>query len=679
MITKINARNHATPVFRAHLLRPQTISSVSIAKSYKSSQKINSIKSVCEDIFASIKLDKNILAKANSLLDKAKLSENSITFLNGNNSAIRFSNNVSGNNKIFIMELLEKNTPKASIILDSFGKLIKPQNSEKLEYYTPEEINFDSLDKVIETIFNATDDSLFKMRMFLRKNCEQAPEIKQDLEIEAIPEIVNSIITSPEKIGEERIYLEEKLDIIRKMPITGIKHNYSYREVIKQNQAKEAKLKEKGFISKEDVVEPLKVFDRKEKKLKKTTTTKNVLKEKSTKKPKISNKPKLKNNPPLTKIKIKPFSVVPKEIFPKRRSGRPKKVMTEDSLVEIKPKKKRGRPVGTKKSLLPAGKIDFETSTKMQKIFDLYNQVNSFVKKVTSSTRVIIYSAYEGLKVRKNGFSFNNIDLVFFKRASWDNMKCLSILDNSKKESINIFENGTILPLKTNLFKLNKIDSLQFSTQEEIDNENQKNIMNQLLDKSIDLLENYKLFLERKGWRSVDRRLASDEEGKVDAEVLKKLRKVTDKYVNLKARLTKIGSSKACCIKKDYGVLSIKTPRLEFINAFNDGYNLVINKLNSKYGDLTLVCRYDGGEILEDVFVISKDGKFIKNYNKNFGLNKVINHKSEKVQFINDDYIQQEQLSQKLDNILDLIEKKIDDCEIFIDNYQYIKPEKIAN
>ena len=663
MITKVNScKSHVTPSFHAHLLKQKN--SIAVVNSYKSSQRINSIKSVCEDIFSSIKLNKNILAKANYLLDRAKMSENSITFLNENNGAVRFSNNVSENNKLFIMELLEQDKPKTSIVLDNFGKLIKPQNLEKIEYYTQEEIDLDSLDKVIENIYNATDEPLFNIRMFLHKNCEKKPEIKPNIEIETIPDIVKTIIESKEEIGEERIYLEEKMDLIKKMPIRGIKHGYSYREVIKQNQAKETILKEKGLIEKDEVVEPLKVFERKEYKKFKTKTKKTSLKEKSSKK---NQSEKI----PSKKIKIKPFSVIPK-----KKPGRPKKEVPTNSLAEIKPKQKRERKPGLKKTILPAGKIDFEALFKLQKVFDLYKQVDSIVKNVTSSTRVIIYSAYEGLKVRKNGLSFDNLDLSFLKRSTWNNMKSLSILDKSKKETVNLFENGSIAPSQTDLNKLNKIDSLQCLTQEEIDNENQKKTMNTLLDKAIDSLENYKIFLERKGWRSVDRRLASDEEGKVDAEVLKKLRKVTDKYVNLKARLTKIGSTKACCIKKDYGILSIKTPRLEFINAFNDGYNLVISNLTSKYGDLTLVCRYNGGDILEDVFVISKDGKFVKNYNKNFGLNKVINHKSEKVQFINDDYIQQEQLSQKLDNILDLIEKKIDDCEVFIDNYQYVKPIK---
>ena len=151
MITKINACNkHAIPALQSHLLKSKKISCVNINNSYKTSQRINSIKSVCEDIFAIIKFDKNILEKTNAIIDRAKISENSITFSNENNSTIRFSYNVIKNNKLFFIELLEKNSPKASIILDSFGKLIKPKNLENLDYYSQEEINLSSLNEIIE-------------------------------------------------------------------------------------------------------------------------------------------------------------------------------------------------------------------------------------------------------------------------------------------------------------------------------------------------------------------------------------------------------------------------------------------------------------------------------------------------------------------------------------------------
>ncbi len=707
MIIQFTAReNRVNPTFSSLMLKPQRVCSANISHFYKASQKINSIKNVCEDIFASIKIDENILAKANSLLEKAKLTDSSITILNENDVAIKFSQNILENKKIFIMEFIEQEQPKASLILDQFGGLIKSNEQQKLEYYTTDEIDAESLEKIAKSFFELSDEPLFNLRMFIRKNCEVKPNVSISIQKEEVPDLVKPVNKEEVKADELLSYMEQKRDLLKKLPISQRAHNYSYREVIKHNQKIETDLKNKGLYQEEEV-EALGVFNdskrsskfkqlRRNKKANKTSTS-SVLKEekvqtnaekkeksvelktsveefaisKKEKRPKKTKKIKKEkkiNKERKTPVKIFKEKVV--ELLPKRKPGRPKKVV-DPSIEAIKPKK--GKGIRVKENILPAGIVDSSIQEQLKDIFGLNSFIEKTIKSVTSQTRGIIYNAYGRINAKKNGFQLDNVDIKFLRRKTWDESRAINIVNKETNQAVNIFESGKILSNHIDLKNLIRTDNKQFLTQEEINNPTQAEEVKSLLSCAIKKMEEYKTYLERKGWRSVERRLASTNEGQVDTQVLQRLRDVTEKYVNLKSRLSHMNSGKACCIKKDYGIVSIKTPRLEFVNAFNDGYNLVISKLTSKYGNLTLVCRYDGGKILEDVFVISEDGKFVKNYNKNIGLTSVINHKCDKVKYLNDDYIEKEQLSAKLDNILGLIETKIADCEKFIDNYNYVK------
>ena len=134
-----------------------------------------------------------------------------------------------------------------------------------------------------------------------------------------------------------------------------------------------------------------------------------------------------------------------------------------------------------------------------------------------------------------------------------------------------------------------------------------------------------------------------------------------------------MNSNKSYCIKRDYGIVPIKSARLEFIDAHKDGYNLIFSKAKTKYGDLYIVVKHSGKDVLEEVFAISQDGKLVKNINKNFGLNKIINHKEENIKFINNEQIEKENLLPRLEEVLSSLNKKMDDCEEYINNYKYVK------
>lgn len=712
MINRINSYNNVTNV-RFGAYKPTLIKRINVSNLRDSQQKINSIKKVCEEIFSAIKVDKSIIEKVNSSLKSIKLADNSILFLDGLENSIKYSKAKTNDKELFIMEILNKNLSKFSIALDSFGSLVKDYNEQSFNYFDSEEINKELLEDSFDKFYNTTDEPLFKLRMFIRKNAlsQETSEDKIDIEVPKVESYV-----AKKKPSEKETYLEQKADLIKKLPRTGISHNYSYREVIHQNNQQEKELIKKDLLASKQYQEEVlgtSIFSRidknvqkakkeKEREVKrqkfayKMTTSKNELSEKRAEKSEVSTikikevklkekKVKVKNEI-LPKIKEKKVTL-PKEPSVKRKVGRPRKeavVVNEQIITE---KKRRGRPKKTeitpleikvkkiknKGNLELAGYLDIETRDKVNKISNLYDEIRGMLSKLSCFTVAFANSTFQRVKLGKRNISIDNIGLRFFKRKTWGDSEAITITDTKTNNKLNILDSSKIISSKFDLDKLISLDKAIYLTQNEIKSESQKNISSEILTQAISKIEEYKSFLERKGWRSVERRLAGVDEGMLQTPQLELLKTVEEKYNKVRTKLQRMNSGKSCCIKRDYGIVPIKSARLEFIDAFKDGYNLIFSKAKTKYGELYLVVKHSGKDVLEEVFAISQDGKLVKNINKNFGLNKIINHKEKNVKYINNEQIEKENILARLEEILSSLDKKMDDCMEYIENYKYIK------
>ncbi len=697
MISKINSYNNVTNV-RFGAYKPTLIKRINVSNLRDSQQKINSIKKVCEEIFSVIKVDKSIIEKVNSSLKSVKIADNSILFFDNLENSIKYSKTKTNDKELFIMEILNKNLSKNSIAIDSFGSLVKDYNRLSFSYFDSEEINKELLEESFDKLYNTTDEPLFKLRMFIRKNASFQENIAENFKIE-VPKVESYVAIK--KPSEKEVFLEQKPDLMNEDLLS---HGLYQEEVLGASIfsridkiAQKAKREEEREAKKQ--ISAYKIAERKkeasEKKLEETGIKITKSEEKKvTKEAKITKidivKPKIKKvkvkKEILPKIKEKKVTA-PKEPSVKRKVGRPKKeiILTNEQI--ITEKKRRGRPKKTeitplkikvkkikkKGNLEVAGSLDTETRDKVNKISNLYDEIRGMLSKLSCFTVAFANSTFQRVKLGKRNISIDNIGLRFFKRKTWGESEAITITDTKTNNKLNILDSSKIISSKFDLDKLVSLDKAIYLTQNEIKSESQKNISSEILTQAISKIEEYKSFLERKGWRSVERRLAGVDEGMLQTPQLELLKTVEEKYNKVRTKLQRMNSGKSCCIKRDYGIVPIKSARLEFIDAFKDGYNLIFSKAKTKYGDLYLVVKHSGKEVLEEVFAISQDGKLVKNINKNFGLNKIINHKEKNVKYINNEQIEKENILARLEEILSSLDKKMDDCMEYIENYKYIK------
>ena len=212
MINRIYSYNGATNV-RFGAYKPTLIKRINVSNLRDSQQKINSIKKVCEEIFSAIKVDKSIIEKVNSSLKSVKIADNSILFFDNLENSIKYSKAKTNGKELFIMEILNKNLSKISIALDSFGSLVKDYNEQNFNYFDSEEINKDLLEESFDKFYNTTDEPLFKLRMFIRKNASFQENIAENFKIE-VPKVGSYVAIK--KPSEKVVFIEQKSDSINK-------------------------------------------------------------------------------------------------------------------------------------------------------------------------------------------------------------------------------------------------------------------------------------------------------------------------------------------------------------------------------------------------------------------------------------------------------------------------------
>ena len=578
MINRIYSYNGATNV-RFGAYKPTLIKRINVSNLRDSQQKINSIKKVCEEIFSAIKVDKSIIEKVNSSLKSVKIADNSILFFDNLENSIKYSKAKTNGKELFIMEILNKNLSKISIALDSFGSLVKDYNEQNFNYFDSEEINKDLLEESFDKFYNTTDEPLFKLRMFIRKNASFQENIAENFKIE-VPKVGSYVAIK--KPSEKVVFIEQKSDSINKDLLS---HGLYQEEVLgasifskidkiaqkakkeKERDAKRQKFAYKIATSKNEVSE---------KKAEKSDVSTIKVKEVKLKEKKVKVKKEI-----LPKIKEKKVTA-PKELSVKRKVGRPKKeiILTNEQI--ITEKKLRGRPKKTeitpleikvkkikkKGNLEVAGSLDIETRDKVNKISNLYSEILNLLSLLSGHTITVANSAFQRVKLGKRKISIDNIGLRFFKRKTWGESEAIVITDTKTNNTLNIVDSSRIVSSKVDMDKLVSLDKTTYLTQNEVESENQNNIFSSIITQAISKVEEYKSFLERKGWRSVERRLAGVDEGMLQTPQLELLKTVEEKYNKVRTKLQRMNSGKSCCIKRDYGIVPIKSARLEFIDAF---------------------------------------------------------------------------------------------------------------
>ena len=247
MINKINSYNYGSNIaFCSNLYKPQSVRRINILNLRRSEQKVNTIKKICEEIFSTIQIDNSIIKKVNSSLKSIKIADSSILFLDGLEKSIRYSKEKSNGKDLFIMEILNRNLPEISIAIDPFGSLIKSHDTQNINYFDSNEINRELLEESFDKFYNTTDEPLFNLRMFIKRNgMVQENNTAENIKIN-VPKVENYVTTK--KTSNNLTFLEQKADLIKKLPIAGIQHNYSYKEVIEQNDKQEKDLIEKGLL-----------------------------------------------------------------------------------------------------------------------------------------------------------------------------------------------------------------------------------------------------------------------------------------------------------------------------------------------------------------------------------------------------------------------------------------------
>ena len=260
MINKINsldAYNRIT--FTRKVPTQKTAQHVSVTTKGHAMQQVNSIKSVCKEILLRVANDKSLIAKTAAVLGAVKLTETAITFFANDDRAIRLSMPRGPQGELFKMQLMKDNKPEESVILDTYGKVVESYGREIIQYMPDKKVDLDKTAAIITGIYGAVDDSLFNVRMFMRNNANSTHIVANKLDNIVMPDI--QTILQKQKANEAKPtpikHAMPSAKIIKDLPSAGTKHNYSFREVIKQNEEKTKKIIQNSAIkSKKSSIKP---------------------------------------------------------------------------------------------------------------------------------------------------------------------------------------------------------------------------------------------------------------------------------------------------------------------------------------------------------------------------------------------------------------------------------------
>ena len=190
MINKIDAFDSSRKIsFGNKFPIKESACYASISARGSAMQQVNQLKGVCKEILLRVANDKSLIAKTAAALGTVKLTESAITFFASGDEGVRLSMPRGPQGELFKMQLLKDNKPENSIVVDSFGKLVESYGRESIEYLTEDKADMNSVVATVAGVHNSVDESLFQVRMFMRKAGNSSHTIVNKIDNIKMPEI----------------------------------------------------------------------------------------------------------------------------------------------------------------------------------------------------------------------------------------------------------------------------------------------------------------------------------------------------------------------------------------------------------------------------------------------------------------------------------------------------------
>lgn len=313
-----------------------------------------------------------------------------------------------------------------------------------------------------------------------------------------------------------------------------------------------------------------------------------------------------------------------------------------------------------------AGVVSQDIQAKIIKSLELYEQISGELKNVSPMTAQNIRKAYGIEKGNDRKLSFSDISIISKTGKNYENQRALSVVDNETGDSIKVLDSGRVLKNIKDLSQLPSARYFHYLSQSEIDDSQQIQKLNQLLDKTIARLEDFKLFLDKKSWRKLHNRVLENETAKVDELNIERLGEIKEKFISIKERFKKLGSTKSAILRREFGIVSSKSSRLEFTNPLNDGNNYAFNYVTKKAGEFYIIEQIKDGKT-EELLAITPEGKILKNTSVLLGA-------PVKKKFYTDEEFNANGLSQKVEQCINILDEKIRSFESFIEEQTSPKP-----
>lgn len=611
--------------------------------------KTNSLKSVCKEILLRINNNKNLIAITTAALGGIKLTETAITiYSEDKKDGIRLSmpRGVQGN--LFKMQVIKDEKPTNSVIVDHFNKLVKSYSLNQEHFLKEKDVDQNLISATVEGIFDTVDEPLFQIRMYTLKNNSATKAPTEKIVLTELPKIEEI------KKQKEQEALEAKKNK-KIIPTAEQMKNFSMRELIKQQHEEPVRKPTRERKYKRSSLIPVSKLSPEERaKLKPATNTE---------RPSIT----VYKEAQIENLVVDSHAGAVK-VNEKRRRGRPAKVKSESTDTATRTKKQS-------KVKLPAGIINPEVKTKIDEILSLNSQISDFFKKISVAIGVKIRTAYEGFKSNKGKMSFGDLTISLPKRKNYAGHNILNITDSTNNTSLNISDSENIISSKINWNSNGLLPKLKFFSQPEVEEKLADENYSNLIDNALINLRNFKAFLDNKGWQKAKQKdITVEQSGSISDFSSAKIQNLTETYNDIQAFIKSLPQNRSLEVRKNYGQVAIirNSSRLEFINPLGDGSNVIFNKSKSKFGNFTFIIKHDGNKNIEEAFVISKEGKILKNIRQNSGVTEILPaNPNQKLKFYSQEEIEQNKIQNRLDNLLNLLESKMTEYQQYLENYEF--------
>ena len=619
--------NNQRPAFRA-----QKASQITKLNTF-SAQKADFLRENCKEVFSKLKFNQPLIEKIISNFENIKLTAKEVTFLLKNNSAIRLLMPLGATGSLFVLQNLENEKPQNTLILSNDNSLIESISLNDEEFKTTSFKDETVLENFVSKFSDVAGTSLADLKDFIFSGAKSDNNVSTSQKVQT-----KDIVPPAEKWHEYSMSEVIKQNVLRNPRPTTRKHNphslMGLKHVATKPKVEDVVEKAQDSVQKpKDVaVEP-----KKEKPVKKETKPKEVA------------------------VESKKESSVKKEVRPKEQKSKRSKFQPVSIPVVWK-------KVGSQ----DAGILDNEVKSKIAEIKNLYDEIRAFLDSKCVFTIMNVCNGFQNLTKRNaNSLAFRDLKISFPQGVYTEDVndsKMVVFEDLNDSYSIYVTESGKVLDRKTKGLDYKRFfQNPAYLSHNEIKQVSKDEKFTGLIDRTLANLREFKTYIDNQGWRvRKNSEIVAKTIGTIDSSLQEKVDFVRDKYDSIQKTLGSMSFYNSYMTRISYSnILVSAKKRIEFVNPQKDDKNILFSHTHNKFGEFYVVAKYPGGDDIEELFVLTPDGKMVKNLVKNRGLRGIFPTGGQATlkYYTNDELDVQ---TTRLQELLDVLSERFVDYENFI-------------